>query len=213
MEDTFPKSIFEFLDSEHFRKRPAMYLGEKSISKLRTYMNGYQICETFNGIKSIDTKPPFWLFFPWICKYYSHSGSYYSQDGIILQNCNNNEEEALDTFFQRLDEFRKIRPEKLMFARIGKSEIDFFNSHNGTRWTMTGSKQIRIGPADNLYIIKYNHRLGCSSHHIKGQNGINLDYFSSLNKAILNAEREYGKTLKWEEIPKKEIENIYEKII
>lgn len=213
MEDNFPKSIFEILDLDHFRKRPAMFLGEKSISKLRTYMIGYQTCETYNRIKSKETKPPFWLFFPWICKYYSHSGSYYSWDGIILQNCNNDEEKALDTFFQRLDEFRKIRPEKLLFARIGRSEIDFFNSHKGIRWTMTEGKQIRIGPADNIYIVKYNNRLGCSSHHRKGQNGIHSDHFSSLNKAIIDAEREYGKSLQWEEIPKNEIGNIYDKII
>jgi hypothetical protein len=68
MKGTFPKSIFELLDLESFRKRTAMYLGEKSISKLRTYMDGYQTCETFNGIKSKETKPPFWLFFPWIGK-------------------------------------------------------------------------------------------------------------------------------------------------
>ena len=37
--------------------------------------------------------------------------------------------------------------------------------------------------------------------------------FSSLNKAIIDAEREYGKSLQWEEIPKNEIGNIYDKII
>lgn len=100
-----------------------------------------------------------------------------------------------------------------MFARIGKSEIDFFNTHNGIRWTMTEGKQIRIGPADIIYIVKYNNRLGCSIHHRKGQNGINSDHFSSLNKTILDSEREYGKTLKGEEIPKEEIENIYKQII
>ena len=128
MKQPLPKSIFELIDSESFRKRIAMYIGEKSISNLRIFMDGYQACELFNEINAKGTKPPFWIFFNWICKYYNHSGSYYSWDGIILQNCDNDEEKALETFLLRFDEFRKIKPLKLITAKVSKSEINFFNS-------------------------------------------------------------------------------------
>ncbi|MBK8442333.1 MAG: hypothetical protein IPL35_02495 [Sphingobacteriales bacterium] len=126
-----PKTIFELLDYDQFRKRMAMYIGEKSISKLGLFMLGYEMCEKLNEIKSTDTKPPFWLFFQWICKYYNHSGSYYSWDGIILQNCGNDEAKALDTFFERFDEFRTYKPIKIISAKITDSELNFFHSHDG----------------------------------------------------------------------------------
>ena len=64
MKNGYPKSIFELIASENFRKRPGLYIGGNSILKLRLFMNGYEICELFNGIKPINTKPPFWLFLP-----------------------------------------------------------------------------------------------------------------------------------------------------
>ena len=213
MKQPLPKSIFELIDSESFRKRTAMYIGEKSISNLRIFMDGYQACELFNKINAKETKPPFWIFFNWICKYYNHSGSYYSWDGIILQNCDNDEEKALETFLLRFDEFRKIKPLKLITAKVSKSEINFFNSHEGIRWRMIDGEGIRIGPADNLFIVEYDNNLGCSSHHRKENKGINSDYFESIENAIKDAEREYGKSLNWKDIPKDEMEIIYEKII
>jgi len=32
------KSIYDLIDSDHFRKRPTMYLGEKSITRLYIYI-------------------------------------------------------------------------------------------------------------------------------------------------------------------------------
>ncbi len=59
MKQPLPKSIFELIDSESFRKRTAMYIGEKSISNLRIFMDGYQACELFNEINAKETKSPF----------------------------------------------------------------------------------------------------------------------------------------------------------
>ncbi|WP_162794141.1 hypothetical protein [Runella rosea] len=213
MKDLLPKSIFELIDSESFRKRTAMYIGKKSISALRIFMDGYQTCELFNGIKTKETKPPFWIFFYWICKYYNHSGSYYSWDGIILQNCENDEVKAIETFFERFDEFRQFQPKRLIASQISDKAINFFYSNEGKRRLIKNGEEKRIGPADKVFIIEYDNNLGCSSHHRKDNKGINFDYFESVNKAIEDAEKEYGKSLNWKEVPQDKIEMIYEKII
>jgi len=134
MKTPLTKSIFDLIDSDHFREKASLYLGEKSITKLRIFMAGYELCEIAHEIRPSNTKPPFWLFFHWICKYYHHSGSYYSWDGIILQNCDQDEAKAFETFFLRFDEFRKFTPQRIMAARIRKQEIDFFYAHEGIRW-------------------------------------------------------------------------------
>ncbi len=213
MKESLPKSIFELIDTERFRKRPLLYIGKNSISSLRIFMDGYKTCELFNEIKYKDTNPPFWLFFPWICKYYNHSGSYFSWDGIILQNCENDEAKALKIFFERLDEFRQLKPKRIICCQINEKDIEFFYSHEGIRRLIKDGKEERIGPADNIFIIEYEKDFGCSSHHLKEENGINSDFFKSIDIGIKDAEREYGKSIIWKEIPTGKLSKIYEKVI
>jgi len=186
MKDYDFNSIYELLDSEAFRKRTAMYLGEKSISKLKTFMDGFYTCERNYKINSQDTLPPFWLFFKWICTEYNHSGSYYSWDGIILQNSNNNEEVALNTFFEKFDEFRKFFPHTILRCEIGETEVKYFNSHEGIRKRYKDGVESRIEPANFLYIIKYSGNLGCSCHHHVKEKHINSDWFSTIEKANMD---------------------------
>lgn len=213
MDKQYPKSIYELIDSENFRKRAAMYLGVHSISKLRTFMDGYHTCELLHEIKEEDTKPPFWLFFHWICKKYKHSGSYYNWDGIILQNCDHDESKALDLFFKQFDEFRTFKPQKILTCNITENEIQYFHSHKGIRWSRSNGEDKRIGPATNIFIIEYDNDLGCSSHHRKEGQRIITDYFRTIEQAIENVERSYGKSLNWAEVPKTKLDMVYETII
>jgi DNA gyrase/topoisomerase IV subunit B len=36
-----PKSIFDLIDMEEFRKRTAMYIGDKDILVLKSFIDGY----------------------------------------------------------------------------------------------------------------------------------------------------------------------------
>ena len=189
-----------------------MYIGEKSISKLSLFMSGYEMCENFNEIKSKDTKPPFWLFLQWICKYYNHSGSYYNWDGIILQNCGNDEARALDTFFKRFDEFRIYEPINIDSAKITDSELNFFHSHEGIRWTLKDGERVREKPADILYVVEYDKDFGSTIHHFRNERQIHSDYKSSTESAKGEAEREYGKGLKWNRIDEEKLEEVYTRI-
>jgi len=191
----------------------AAFLAETTISKLRTYMDGFYMCKHLFDIKTDDTLPPFWLFFNWICKEYNHSGSYYSWDGIILQNSDNNEEIALETFFKKFDEFREIRPTNILVSEIGKTEVEFFFSHEGIRKLVRDGKESRIGPSNFLYVVKYNSNLGCSCHHHKDGKHINSDAFKTIQDAKSNCKREYGPTLNWKTIEQSELAETYKAIV
>ena len=212
MEKEYPKSIFELIDSEHFRKRPGLYIGGNSISKLRLFMNGYEICELFNGIKSINTKPPFWLFLPWIVNFYNHYGLNYNWDRIILQNCENDEEKSLKVFFERFDEFKKLEPFKISKCQLDKKAIEFFHSSKSKRFTLEEGEEIIIGPVQELYIVEYAQEFGSTIHHRVEDKGIHSGYYKTTEEAINSAEREYGQLLVWEEVSVSDIEKIYEKI-
>lgn len=175
-------------------------------------MDGFYTCQRVFNIETASTFPPFWLFFNWICKEYNHSGSYYWWDGIILQNSDNDEEQALETFFSKFDEFRKFTPARILQTAIGKTEINFFNSHEGIRKLVMDGEESRIGPADHLYIIMYTGNLGCSCHHHKNGSHINSDYFETIEKAKKNNEREYGPSLEWLELEQEEMMKAYQSI-
>ena len=212
MKKEYPKSIFELIDSENFRKRTGMYIRKNSISNLAIFITGYSTCELFYDIKSQDIKPPFWLFYRWICKYYNHDGSYYNWDGIILQNCENDEEKALVIFFERFDEFRKFKPIKISKCQLDKKAIEFFYSHEGMSWRYVDGKRVRIGPANELYIVDYGEKFGNTIHHRIENKSIFTDYYSTIEKTIERVEMNYGKSLEWKEIPASDIEKTYEKI-
>ena len=205
-----PTTIFELLDYEQFRKRPAMFIGEKSISKLMLFINGYWMCEDFNQIESKDTRPPYWLFLKSICKYYNHNGSYYNWDGIILQNCGNNEEKAFETFLDRFDEFRTYKPIKIIFSKISKRELAFFHSHKGFRWTVQEGELKKGQPANTLYIIEYDRGFGVTIHQRRDEKQFSSDYELNIEAAKNKAIREYGSQLQWIEISEKEINETYE---
>jgi hypothetical protein len=208
-------SIFELIDSEYFRKRPAMYLGEKSISRLKLYMDGYQMCEYINDIKS-DTEPPFWLFYEWIVRYYKHNGSYYNWDGVILLNYENDEEKSVDIFFERFDEFRTFRPQSILSVETNEENIQFALSKNaGLRRLPRGVTDLNAPNdklAEQIFIVQYDEGLGVSIHH-KWKNEIVVkEYATSLNIALDRLKLEYGKLSEWHEIGQEVFRETYLRI-
>ena len=101
-----PESIFDLIKEESFRKRTAMYIGEKKISLLKGFMDGY-----FHGLdaKEIhlrETEPKFAKFHDWVANYFKWYESTAGWKNIILKECGNNEELAVDKFFELYDKFK-----------------------------------------------------------------------------------------------------------
>jgi hypothetical protein len=101
----FPNSIFELIDTESFRQRPGMYLGQKNIDLLNAFIDGYQYAiEAFeiSDFKSLKFKK----FRIWVLAYYKAGQYTGGWKDIILEKCNGDRQKAVDTFFDLYDHFK-----------------------------------------------------------------------------------------------------------
>ncbi len=104
--------VFDFYKMlDKIQQRPAMYLGEKSLTKLWWFLDGYQRAMDDNDI---PCKNQLWgdgRFNKWILKHYNLPSNI--QGDVILEQCNGDETQALATFFELLDEFRRQEHEDI----------------------------------------------------------------------------------------------------
>src|SRR5688572_7356695 len=94
------------------RERPGMYLGESRLSCLGSFITGYTICLDINSAADRYVgaygKPGFveWLFRKKNVPFASH------WEQPFLQEANNDEQKALQLYFQYLEEFsRQFEPQ------------------------------------------------------------------------------------------------------
>jgi hypothetical protein len=86
------------------RKRPGMYLGTNTISKLYDHLQGYKMAYCFNDFDNTIDKNSFDNFNEYVYRYYGVTTND-NWKGVILEQCFGNEQNALDTFFELFDLF------------------------------------------------------------------------------------------------------------
>ena len=100
-----PKSIFDLIDMEDFRKRTSMYIGDKKITALKSFIDGYFYAIWANDIE-VDDKIRFDDFPDWVAKQFKWTESTGGWSKIILDECNGDEHLAVDKFFELYDKFK-----------------------------------------------------------------------------------------------------------
>jgi hypothetical protein len=90
----------------NIQKRPAMYLGQPSITHLRTFLAGYFFARHQLGEPETEQEKQFVNFQSWIQEKFKITSSQ-SWDKIILF-FSQDEHKALEQFFELFDEFSKI---------------------------------------------------------------------------------------------------------
>lgn len=91
------------------RKRPNMYLRDAKISTLNTFLLGYQMAENMNSVETDD-------FFGkngftnWFMKLKGIE-SLNSIETPFLDECNNNEQKALELYFEYVEKYRTEKSE------------------------------------------------------------------------------------------------------
>lgn len=196
-------SIHDLLDDPKFRKRPAMYIGEFSISKLFMLMIGYSYCEDFNNLKLRGTCPPFIMFLPWVVNQTNRDMGSINWDRHLLENNNGDEVEAFKEFFVHYDTFKQQKPIYIQKAIITDTEKDFFITRKNYNETNIA--------ADSIYIINYSGDFGCSTH-TKHDFKWHTRWEYGFEETINYLKSSYGPTLQFETIPKKDIAKVYKRI-
>lgn len=96
------RDLVDFLLSE-FRKRPGMYLGDYSLSKLPTFVAGFMVASNFYDEAKIGMDR-FSQFHDWFETKHSIERSS-SWTLPFLEMSNNDDQAALDLFFSELEQF------------------------------------------------------------------------------------------------------------
>lgn len=92
----------------NIQKRPAMYLGQPSISHLRTFLAGYFFARYQLGQTETEQEKQFSDFQAWVQQQFKVTSSQ-SWDKIILF-FSQDEQKALESFFELFDEFSRTEP-------------------------------------------------------------------------------------------------------
>ena len=87
--------------------RPTLYLGTKSILRLKSYLDGYGYALDSKKIKCDWKHFLEFDFLDFVERYFNwNKSTMNSWEKILLEECNDNEEKALDLFFAILEEFK-----------------------------------------------------------------------------------------------------------
>jgi len=107
--------LYEVLDTEDLRTRPAMFIGVKSLTRLYVWIMGLRSAEFF-GLGQVASAPAFGGFHEFVREKYDFSESTSGWCRMLLEaehracwvrSAEDVEKRAVDRFFADLDEFRK----------------------------------------------------------------------------------------------------------
>ncbi len=91
------------LESESFRSRTAMYIGEKNLSVLKGFLDGIYYSFDAYGVSEENL---FEGLHDWVAEYYGWPETSAGWKNIILKECGNDEVKAVDEFFKVYDKFK-----------------------------------------------------------------------------------------------------------
>lgn len=117
--------IYDIIDG--VRERPALFMGNKSITVLRSFLSGavytshmLDIDDGYNDFSPI----PFRFFNDYVAQFYNYFESTSGWMNMIL-NKNNDEEISFDTFYTLLDNFRSINISKIQKCILTQEQMNY----------------------------------------------------------------------------------------
>lgn len=106
--------IYNLID--RIRPRPAMYLGENSVSLLRAFLGGYMVAAYECEESFVEECPPFSDFHNWVAMKLDYYESTSGWANMLLKAENGDEAKALERFFVYLDDFKKREAKVILWA-------------------------------------------------------------------------------------------------
>ena len=192
-------SVIEF--AQQIRKRPSMYFGQEiTLSNLEYMLYGFGL----NAQK--ESMVPFQYFNYWVKFKLNKYGSTYNWKVAILEYCDGNQEKGFWKFYELLDEFIELRPQKISVANLYDDNFSFYYSEKNK------NKSHRIVGDDNKFILTpapYQIKLVdfgycVHSYHYdyqyrvnEYQYGLYSSHFDNLEEAVREYQNQFG-VLRWD---------------
>lgn len=110
------------------RKRPGMYIGEKDIMCLRSFLDGFQFCLRQNNIPESKHLPslPFFLFHEYTARHFRETSACKGYAAILKEHCKGDGEQALEQFFSLYDSFCEITIESIKYTIAPETNTCFY---------------------------------------------------------------------------------------
>jgi hypothetical protein len=137
--------IYNLID--RIRPRPAMYLGENSVSLLRAFLGGYMTAAYESQTSFVEENPPFGAFHDWVAMKLGYFESTSGWANMLLAAENGDETKALERFFVYLDDFKQRQAKVILWAipESGKS----------WRYNIVDGKKVEFPLPALVQIVKY----------------------------------------------------------
>lgn len=118
--------IYDIMDG--IRERPVLFMGSKSITLLRSFLDGAVYASHILGIEDgyNDFSPiPFRFFNDYVAQFYNYVESTAGWTNMILNKNNGEEESSFDMFYTLLDNFRSINITKIQKCVLTQEQINY----------------------------------------------------------------------------------------
>lgn len=122
--------IYKILDL--IKIRPAMYIGDHSITALYSFLNGYSMALKRLSIEDhTDTllPLPFWFFHEYAARKYGYYESTSGWRNMILDHTNHDERQGLDEFFVMYEQFKSLKIVRYAYAVLEPEHQQFYKNN------------------------------------------------------------------------------------
>lgn len=150
--------IYDILD--RVRERPALFVGKKRLTLLKSFLEGATFSAYMLGIDSgyDDFSPiPFRFFNDYVAKYYNYEATSGWGD-MILSKTNGENETGVDAFYTLLDSFRSIAIAKIQKCILTQEQIYYHmeNEHAPKRLSLNDYNQTKplFADPEAIYLIE-----------------------------------------------------------
>ncbi len=175
------KNIFDLIDL--IQQRTAMFIPDKSINSLKTYLDGYDSCMWVHGLIELDV-PMFKHFGEWLARMFNYQFTSLGW-AYATQNTIDNKQDPLQLFFQLSRDFRKLQPQMVTSVKIEphhqQTGIKSINGNGGS-----------ISIPLEIQVIQYKpERLFFVRHCYKARYEHSYSLFSAIKEAKNQVEEDF----------------------
>jgi hypothetical protein len=204
--------IYDIMDA--VRERPALFMGSKSITVLRSFLDGAVYTSHILGIDDgyNDFSPiPFRFFNDYVAQFYNYFESTSGWRNMILNKNNSDEKASFDIFYTLLDNFRSINILKIQKCVLTQEQINYHTENEYAPKRVLYNNCNRIEPlfidSKAIYLIELSNNSGYLCM-VEGYNSIYLHSFllGSRQSAIKYFKSNFSGSYHWylvERIPEK----------
>lgn len=189
---------------DELRERPALFMGKKSLTVLRNFIDGGYAFFKFNlDDEKKELYPlPFSFFNYFVANYYNYNESTSGWKNIILCENNNDEELSYDIFYMLFDKFRSIKINNRYECVLTLEHTDFHtNNKNAPKRLLppdyTQNEPLYINPKV-IYLLELSENSGyLCMIKLVDKTILEINIFKNKITALEHFKEIFGELLVW----------------